>query len=230
LLLLSVNLGFNGTVTMTSLLFFVFVTLSLQTKNFKVIGTCKVPENVFDRVYANGERGMTLVEPRLYYSYGNLSRIVKRSSSGWGSDIGPSTSASLHFLSDVITEYGITSLLDLPCGDANWQFESWEMDSLPIYVGGDIARAVVALDKEKFQFHSNNQFVIWDLSTCRVPRYRRISREREREQSFVFCAKFRLDLRSRCDSTFASSQRCRIHQQHRKFGRQIHDCNHFSVC
>jgi len=66
---------------------------------------------------------------------------------------------------------GLVSLLDIPCGDANWQFESWELDSLPVYVGADVVTDVIDLNKRKFSFHSNKLFTLWDIANCQLPMF-----------------------------------------------------------
>ena len=60
-------------------------------------------------------------------------------------------------------------MIDVPCGDANWQFESWETDSLTVYVGLDIAPEVISLVKRRFAHHSNKIFAVWDVTRCVLP-------------------------------------------------------------
>jgi len=108
--------------------------------------------------------------PRMFYNYGDPFGTSKRPSlSGVGSVVGEATKSSIEFLSSVITEFGITSVLDIPCGDANWQFEAFEMDVLPIYVGADIVPELVALNQRRFAHHMNKHFVAWDFAKCPLP-------------------------------------------------------------
>jgi len=104
-----------------------------------------------------------------YYGYGGTRSGV--SLSGPGSNLGSWTMTSIAFLAEVIREHAITSVADIPCGDANWQFESWEMDSIPIYVGLDIADKVIGFNQRRFAHHRNKRFMTWDFSQCPIPSY-----------------------------------------------------------
>eukprot|EP00040_Diaphanoeca_grandis_P043667 m.268733 g.268733 ORF g.268733 m.268733 type:complete len:319 (-) comp80139_c0_seq1:380-1336(-) len=131
----------------------------------------------FDSIYIHGiwAKHRPLASPSHYYTYGNISLLERYSSSGDGSDIGIRTQGSLEMISKAINDNGIQSMLDIPCGDVNWQFESWEIDSLPVYVGGDVALVVVALNSKRFAHHTNKRFVTWDLTTCDFPMFKNIS-------------------------------------------------------
>lgn len=147
-------------------------------KTFAIEGRCAAPRTeaaAFESIYNTGFWGKPLANtPKFYYTYGYPERLTRSSSSGQGSDIGPATQASLAFLSGIIQEFNISSLLDVPCGDTNWQFEAWEVDSLPVYVGLDIARSVIELNTRKFSFHVNKRFAVWDFAECALPRYRHV--------------------------------------------------------
>lgn len=114
---------------------------------------------------------MKTVKPSYYYTYGEPERLGRPSMSGSGSNIGPATTASLKFLQEAIVRHNITSVLDIPCGDVNWQFEAWEMDSLPVYVGADVVPNLIKLNKQRFRHHKNKHFVLWDFSVCQIPKY-----------------------------------------------------------
>ena len=131
----------------------------------------------FDTIYRTGKwaNGMPLQEPPYYYSYGNVTSMLRLSSSGVGSNIGKQTVDSLRLISETIREYKVRSMLDLPCGDVNWQFQSWEIDSLEAYVGGDVSRLVIEHDRRKFAHHHNKRFLVWDLSRCPIPQVLNIS-------------------------------------------------------
>ena len=59
------------------------------------------------------------------------------------------------------------SMLDVPCGDVNWQFDAWEIDSLENYVGLDVVRPVIAMNEQRFCHHSNKIFRPWNFATCK---------------------------------------------------------------
>lgn len=105
------------------------------------------------------------------YSYGKIK--VLPSGSGPGSETGDATASSLEFLKDVIPRFDIKSVVDVPCGDVNWQFHSWEMDSLEQYVGLDIVKSVIRLNSMRFAHHRNKMFVAWDFVSCGIPRWHR---------------------------------------------------------
>lgn len=127
----------------------------------------------FNELYASGRKWskQKIPEPSYYYTYAECSRLYRRSLSGKGSDIGIATKESIKFLADVIKEFNITSMMDIPCGDANWQFESWETDSINIYVGADVSTLIIDANKKRYKHHSNKYFVPWDFSTCPIPKY-----------------------------------------------------------
>jgi hypothetical protein len=62
-------------------------------------------------------------------------------------------------------------MIDIPCGDANWIFDSYETDTLPLYVGLDVATNVLKVNKQRFAHHSNKQFHFWDATACEVPKF-----------------------------------------------------------
>lgn len=53
-----------------------------------------------------------------------------------------------------------------------WQFESWEVDSLDVYVGADITKSVIEANKQRFLYHTNKFFHQWDFAACEIPLYR----------------------------------------------------------
>jgi len=131
---------------------------------------------VFKDIYENGvwSPGSYLhlydLTPRMFYNYGDPLGSSKRPSlSGVGSVVGDATKLSIEFLSSVIADYGIKSMLDIPCGDANWQFEAWEVDSLQTYVGADIVPELTDLNQRRFAHHLNKHFIAWDFAKCPLP-------------------------------------------------------------
>ncbi|KAL3902003.1 MAG: hypothetical protein SGPRY_012205, partial [Prymnesium sp.] len=121
--------------------------------------------NSFSGVYSSAKWGLRPQPPSYYYS----EPTRRRSASGYGSDLGYATSSSLAFLKEAIKEYNITSLIDVPCGDANWQFGAWETDSLTAYVGLDIAPSVIRFNSLRFAHHANKRFLTWDIASCALP-------------------------------------------------------------
>lgn len=143
--------------------------------------SCKsntIVRNAFEEVYTESKwcqppgSCSNLTDIRYYYTYGHVSRFDKRRSiSGVGSDIGTiKMLQSLQFISGVIKKYSVHSMLDI-CGDLNWQMESMEIDLIDTYVGIDISRRVIDMNKERFRFHSNKHFSTWDLTSCSFPKY-----------------------------------------------------------
>jgi hypothetical protein len=60
--------------------------------------------------------------------------------SGDGSDPQEMTNW-MTMLSKIIYDHNITTVCDIPCGDANWQFGSKLLNTIDTYVGGDIVNA-----------------------------------------------------------------------------------------
>lgn len=133
--------------------------------------------NAFDRIYSDKtwcplETCPNVTSIAHYYTYGDVSRFRdRRSSSGPGSRIGSRTVIeTLDFISETITKYSVNSMLDI-CGDANWQMESMEIDLIDTYVGIDISKQVINMNSERFRFHANKYFSVWDVSSCPIPKY-----------------------------------------------------------
>lgn len=135
--------------------------------------TCNnvVVEDSFSSIYERGGWApirMKTVTPRHYYSYGKMH--PRTSMSGPGSDTGGATEISLKFLAETISNYSIRTMLDIPCGDVNWQMDAREVDALELYVGADVTKSVIALDRERFAHHRNKLFVHWDFVSCPLPK------------------------------------------------------------
>ena len=97
------------------------------------------------------------------------------SASGTGSYLGYNTNTSLDVIRKTISKYNVTAMIDLPCGDVNWIFDSWETDSLELYIGLDVVSAVISRNKERLKHHINKVFEHWDGTTCPLPKYKRFS-------------------------------------------------------
>lgn len=92
----------------------------------------------------------------------------------WGSDASRSGPGSAEGqtavlrteLPRLLTRLGVGSLLDLPCGDANW------ISTIPLpgidYLGADIVPELIARNHETHG--SNRRFVVLDLLTSLLPR------------------------------------------------------------
>jgi len=104
--------------------------------------------------------------PQHYYQ----DPLHRASGSGIGSDLGEVTSADRAWLVGVIGAHNVTTMIDVPCGDVNWQMGAWETDSLSAYVGLDIVQRVIELDSARFAHHSNKRFVHWDFAACTLPK------------------------------------------------------------
>ena len=105
-------------------------------------------------------------DPTYYYT-----RPADRTSgSGYGSDLGTKLmETDRAFIAEAIRERNITTMVDAPCGDVNWQFGAWELDSLRAYVGLDLVAQVINLDAARFAHHSNKRFAAWDIVRCPIP-------------------------------------------------------------
>eukprot|EP00571_Detonula_confervacea_P009283 CAMPEP_0172322658 /NCGR_PEP_ID=MMETSP1058-20130122/46515_1 /TAXON_ID=83371 /ORGANISM="Detonula confervacea, Strain CCMP 353" /LENGTH=284 /DNA_ID=CAMNT_0013038461 /DNA_START=234 /DNA_END=1085 /DNA_ORIENTATION=- len=129
----------------------------------------------FDRIYEKGNwnGGDSLRKPSDFYSDAAWPRneSLINSASGSGSALGYATETSLKIIKDTITKYNVKYMADIPCGDVNWIFDSFETDALPLYVGLDITGAVIKLNNERFAHHRNKQFHFWDATTCALPRF-----------------------------------------------------------
>lgn len=127
----------------------------------------------FDSIYLNGRWGKKLLSPSDFYGEGQWPPHAARkvSASGGGSELGHASEMSLKILKDTIKKYNISSMVDVPCGDANWIFDSFVTDSLPLYLGLDIVRPVIEVNKQRFKHHSNKIFLFWDATSCELPRF-----------------------------------------------------------
>jgi hypothetical protein len=69
-----------------------------------------------------------------------------------------------------LKNYNIKTMIDVPCGDANWIFDSRETDSLDLYIGLDIVKPVVEANTARLAHHSNKVFRHWDGVNCPLPK------------------------------------------------------------
>ena len=99
--------------------------------------------------------------------------ITRKSASGVGSYLGDMTQTSLRIIKDTINKHGVKSMIDIPCGDANWIFDSYVTDSLPFYLGLDVANVTIEVNSRmRFGHHKNKMFTFWDATACVLPKYK----------------------------------------------------------
>lgn len=115
---------------------------------------------------AHGDYDITPEQVAHYYKMDEH----RYSLSGDGSMISSVTPAA-KWWGDIVTRENIFSVLDVPCGDVNWQMSIPEIDRIGLYVGLDIARFPLKLAKARYAHHRNKLFAQWDLSTCEIPRW-----------------------------------------------------------
>ena len=94
----------------------------------------------------------------------------RHSLSGGGSDRGDVTRRVGAFLSRVMERHRVQTMIDVPCGDVNWQMDNWRIDAAAAYVGLDIVKALVTFNQKRFRHHSNKLFALWDFAACPLPR------------------------------------------------------------
>ena len=128
---------------------------------------------VFDKIYSEGSWQRGLRKPSDFYSGAAWppNPIQQNSASGPGSNRGYMTVASLKVLTDAIVKYNVTSMVDIPCGDVNWIFDSYITDTLPKYIGLDVTSAVIDVNKQRFGHHRNKRFFFWDATECDMPMF-----------------------------------------------------------
>jgi hypothetical protein len=86
------------------------------------------------------------------------------SRSGWGSELNYTTDVR-GFLSQVLVNYSVQSMLDAPCGDVNWQSSIGELAKGQIqYVGVDIVPDLIERNKAKFAGKDHMAFEVMDLA------------------------------------------------------------------
>jgi len=136
--------------------------------------TCpNVASSRFDQIYKGGGWGAKMQTVQDFYSNAMWPPKARNSASGRGSNLGYGTMASLQILRSAIREHNVKTIIDLPCGDTNWIFDSWETDSLELYIGLDIVKPVIDLNSKRLAFHSNKLFRHWDGAICPLPKFRK---------------------------------------------------------
>lgn len=134
--------------------------------------SCDVMDQTFRKIYESGTWAsgkVKLASPGHFYYNATWPHQERMASSGLGSELGVATENSMKFLVEAIQNYTVVSMIDVPCGDLNWIFDSWTTDSLDYYLGLDIARPILAADGKRFAHHSNKVFQQWDATKCPLP-------------------------------------------------------------
>lgn len=80
--------------------------------------------------------------------------------SGRGSTV-KQTEFILNAITDIIRNYNIKRVTDIPCGDFNWM-RNLDFTSID-YFGGDIVEALILKNISEFENHSNIEFKVFDL-------------------------------------------------------------------
>jgi hypothetical protein len=90
----------------------------------------------------------------------------KDSVSGPGSNLA-STARLRQLLPQLLTEFGVTTLLDAPCGDFHWMHET-ELPGVE-YFGADIVKPLIARNQGRYQ-GPRRHFICLNLIKDRLPR------------------------------------------------------------
>ena len=91
----------------------------------------------------------------------------KESVSGSGSEK-KTTKEVLNIINQVLEDYNIHSILDIPCGDFNWIGDSnvTEIE----YVGADIVPEIIKSNNDKFSEVAKLTFIHSDVVTSKLPK------------------------------------------------------------
>ena len=128
-------------------------------------GWTKAESNVHNIAHQAAQSAVRSFSPQHYYQ----DPLHRASASGMGSDLGVQTEADRTWLIEIIRRFNVTTMIDVPCGDVNWQLGAWETDSLTAYIGLDIVPHLIELNAARFAHHSNKQFAPWDFAACALP-------------------------------------------------------------
>jgi hypothetical protein len=152
-------------------------------------GSCTTSEAMrhFDEFYEKGywSGSSPMLTKEDFYSNADWPPRERKSNSGLGSNLGYSTKKSLDIIRKTISTFNVSAMIDIPCGDANWIFDSWETDSLKLYIGLDVVQEVTRRNAERLRFHSNKIFRHWDGTTCPLPKYKDVFSDRVRAADMV---------------------------------------------
>jgi len=85
--------------------------------------------------------------------------------SGFGSS-NEATLEARRTLAQIIADYSVTSILDIPCGDFNWVRH---VDFKGSYCGADIVRDLVAVNNRRYG-NERRRFIVLDVTRDALPR------------------------------------------------------------
>ena len=106
------------------------------------------------------------IEERFEVIYAENSWESNESSSGIGSEI-KNTKEVLRALKQIISEFKIKSIIDVPCGDFNWM-SSIDMSNID-YTGYDIVNSLIKKNNRKFK-KANINFYHSDITSSELPK------------------------------------------------------------
>jgi hypothetical protein len=106
------------------------------------------------------------IEERFELIYAENSWESNESSSGIGSEI-KNTKEVLRALKQIISEFKIKSIIDVPCGDFNWM-SSIDMSNID-YTGYDIVNSLIKKNNRKFK-KANINFYHSDITSSELPK------------------------------------------------------------
>lgn len=119
----------------------------------------------YRRIIARQQFSAKTVEEIFTETFRNRYWRSKESVSGMGSELSQTESLRSK-LATLLRDYGIRSLLDLPCGDFNWM---QQVDLAGIhYTGGDIVEALIT-QNQKLYGNDQRKFLHLDLLTDALP-------------------------------------------------------------
>jgi len=70
-------------------------------------------------------------------------------------------------LRPLLEEFGVRTLLDIPCGDGNWMSQA-NLD-LDLYIGADIVQELIDLNLRRWNGRSSRKFLKLDLTSDALP-------------------------------------------------------------
>ena len=123
------------------------------------------PRSPEERAHQAVQTAVRSFSPQHYYQ----DPLHRASASGLGSDLNERTSDDRGWLVEIIKSFNVKTMIDVPCGDVNWQLGAWEVDSLSAYIGLDIVPHLIELNSARFAHHSNKRFAHWDFAACALP-------------------------------------------------------------
>jgi hypothetical protein len=118
--------------------------------------SCQANISAWDKIYEKGDDSHHgKIQPHSAF-YNNTATTFPAKTTTARRDLRYSKQTTLKILQTVIREHSIETMIDIPCGDVNWIFDSWETDgALKLYVGLDGVPAVITSNQKRLAHHSN---------------------------------------------------------------------------